>query len=113
SAAAITDTSSWFAAPSTGGACRRTSSASPRVPATPDFAARGITRTLRMIPSVVGWIILWRLGRALRILPDRQAQHQHAKDRQDDQRTRDVGEARPLDQNSPGNRHEMTHRVGL
>ncbi len=42
-------TSSSFAAPSTGAACNRTSQASPRVPATPDFPARGITRMLMMM----------------------------------------------------------------
>ena len=46
SALAITSISSSFAAPSTGGACRRTRSAFPRIPATPDFPARGITRTV-------------------------------------------------------------------
>ena len=46
SADAITSINSAFAAPSTGGAVRRTSKAPPRVPATPDFPARGITRTL-------------------------------------------------------------------
>jgi hypothetical protein len=45
----MTSISSSFAAPSIGGACSRTSSASPRVPATPDVPARGMTRTLMMM----------------------------------------------------------------
>jgi hypothetical protein len=50
----MTSISSSFAAPSTGGACSRTSQASPRLPATPDRAARGITRTL--MTTVVAFV---------------------------------------------------------
>ena len=44
SAAARTSISSSLAAPSAGGACRRTRMASPRMPSMPDRFARGITR---------------------------------------------------------------------
>ena len=53
SALASTSMSSSLAAPSTGGDCSRTSSASPRVPARPERRARGITRTLNAAPSAV------------------------------------------------------------
>ena len=42
-----------LAAPSTGGAARRTSSAPSRVPAISLFLARGMTRTARITPSAV------------------------------------------------------------
>ena len=54
---AITSISSSFAAPSTGGACNRTSHAPSRVPATPDFPARGIPRTLMTTAFVLDIVI--------------------------------------------------------
>jgi hypothetical protein len=52
----MTSINSAFAAPSTGAARRRTSSSSPRMPARPDLAARGMTRTLMTIPPAEGSI---------------------------------------------------------
>ena len=53
-----------LAAPSTGGAVRRTSSTPSRVPATPGRAARGITRTSRITAMMALYYtyLLMRLG---------------------------------------------------
>src|SRR5262245_42321879 len=50
-------TNSAFAAPSTGGAWRRTSNEPPRVPATPDLPERGMTRTSMRTPFDLGLIM--------------------------------------------------------